>query len=63
MKVHFTAVQPGGEAPRRRPTRWMVPARPCRRESPANRHGIELNYANGVARELGRAPDRASLHT
>ena len=30
----------------------MVPGRPCRRESPANRHGIELNYANGVAREL-----------
>ena len=34
----------------------MVPARPCRRESPANRYGIELNHANGVARELGRAP-------
>ena len=56
MKVHYRAVQPSGEAPRHRPTRWMVPARPCRRESPANRYGIELNHANGVARELGRAP-------
>ena len=56
MKVHYRAVQPSGEAPRHRPTRWMVPARPCRRESPANRYGIELNHATGFARELGRAP-------